>query len=206
MIAVITGDIIQSRAASSPDDWMGQVKESLAHYGKTPYDWDIFRGDSFQVATEPKESLSAAVRLKATVKSIPKLDVRMAIGIGDKTYSGKGISESSGSAHIRSGEAFESLKDQKKTLVFSSPYKELDAEINTIITLLLVILDGWSTVSAQTAKLVLANPNRQQQSLANALNIRQSSVSARYHRAHLTEVLDALQYFENRLINLKQST
>lgn len=206
MIAVITGDIIHSRAANSPEEWMGQVKESLAHYGRAPYDWEIFRGDSFQVSTEPEEALSAALRLKATVKSIPKLDVRMAIGIGNKTYSGQGISESSGSAHIRSGEAFEALKDLKKTLAFSSPWPELDAEMDVITSLLLVIINSWSTVSAQTAKLVLENPNRQQQSLANTLNIKQSSVSARYHRAHLNEVLKTLQYFESRMAKLKQLT
>ncbi len=77
----------------------------------------------FQVALDkPEEALKNALLIKALIKKIePKdankkistIDVRMAIGIGEKTYSGKRVSESNGPAFIYSGEKFETLKKTK---------------------------------------------------------------------------------------------
>lgn len=74
----------------------------------------------FQVEiNSPEQALKKAFEIKALIKKIEPLDerkkistidVRMAIGIGEKTYAGESISESNGPAFIYSGEKFDVLK------------------------------------------------------------------------------------------------
>jgi len=47
-IAVITGDVISSRQ-SGPEVWMPALKSILARFGEQPSDWEIHRGDAFQL-------------------------------------------------------------------------------------------------------------------------------------------------------------
>ena len=67
MIAVLTGDIINSREDQSPK-WLIALKEGLNQYGKEPQDWEIYRGDSFQLETTPSKALQAAIHIKAAMK------------------------------------------------------------------------------------------------------------------------------------------
>ena len=46
MIAVITGDIINSRAVN-PEIWQPKLKDYLAEIVKDSKKWEIYRGDSF---------------------------------------------------------------------------------------------------------------------------------------------------------------
>ena len=45
MIAVITGDIINSRQFDDPGKWLAGLKELLASVSAGPQFWDIYRGD-----------------------------------------------------------------------------------------------------------------------------------------------------------------
>lgn len=199
MVAILTGDIIHSRKVADPTSWLAPLKESLNRFGSSPKNWEIFRGDSIQLEVAPEQALTAALQIKATIKSIKNLDVRIAIGIGEKSYDAVGVSESNGEAYVFSGETLEMLKQEKKNLRIRSPWQLFDEEMNTIIRLLLVIADNWSTTSAQTVQLVLQQPELNQQELAKKIGISQSSVSARYNRAHLHEVLHVLDYFQKRI-------
>jgi len=51
MIAILTGDIINSREGETLN-WLNILKEVLKQYGSTPKDWEIYRGDSFQLSIE----------------------------------------------------------------------------------------------------------------------------------------------------------
>ena len=80
--SVITGDIIKSRTQTNPDTWIMPLKEGLYHLSPDKKYWDIYRGDSFQIEFKSfTESFKAAVYIKACIKSIRGLDVRLAIGI-----------------------------------------------------------------------------------------------------------------------------
>ena len=105
MIAVITGDIINSRVGAVPQ-WLHPLKETLNLYGTEPKDWELFRGDSFQLSLVPGKALLAAIHIKAAVKQTKLHDVRMAIGLGEEKYGPAKITEANGSAYIRSGELF----------------------------------------------------------------------------------------------------
>src|SRR3954469_16612983 len=106
MTSVITGDIIDSRKQKE-SNWVEGLKKILAPFGETQSQWEVYRGDEFQVEIKnPEEALLAAILIKAHLRAI-KLDARMSIGFGDKTHEGEKISESYGSAFIHSGELFE---------------------------------------------------------------------------------------------------
>jgi len=56
MIAVLTGDLINSRDIAAVH-WMPLLKGALAEYGSEPNTWEICRGDSFQLETKAQKAL-----------------------------------------------------------------------------------------------------------------------------------------------------
>ena len=66
----------------------------------------------------------------------------MSIGIGDKTYQADNISKSNGTAFVRSGELFDTLKKQKTTLAINSDNPNIDSDINLVLRLGLTFMDN----------------------------------------------------------------
>src|SRR5690606_25018363 len=148
-------------------------------WGSTPASWEIYRGDSFQLELpNPVQSLAAAMRIKAVVKAVQPededkrvspIDVRMAVGIGEKEYSAGRISESNGSAFIYSGEQFEKIKKEKISLAIRTPWEEFDREMNLYIRLALIAMDNWSISSGELMNVLLKHPDLNQQQIAEML-------------------------------------
>lgn len=202
MVAIITGDIINSdRYVAS--EWMDIIKLYLGRQGKTPNDWEIYRGDEFQIRTTPEKALQMAIQIKALIKSIKNLDVRMGIGLGSETFVGSSVSQSNGKAYQRSGRIFETLKEQKLNLAIVTGHDDKDKTLNLMLKLALNFMDDWSTVSAQMVSLALTKPNASQQEVADQLKIRQSAVSQRLKRARMDLVLDLLAYYDENLKYIK---
>ncbi|TAI48137.1 transcriptional regulator [Flagellimonas allohymeniacidonis] len=199
MIAVLTGDIINSREDKSPN-WLIALKEGLNQYGKEPQDWEIYRGDSFQLETTPSKALQAAIHIKAAIKQSKNIDVRIAIGLGDKTYTSEKITESNGTAFIHSGECFERLK--KKNLALKSTNTEFDQRINLLIELALLTLDHWSPAIAKTVKTAMENPDLKQSELAALLGKSQGNISEELNRAGFEEVQKMISTYQNEIQNL----
>ena len=80
MVAVITGDIINSRKGKV-ESWIDSLKEVLNQYGREPKNWEIYRGDSFQLSLHAEKAILAAIHIKSTIKQSKALDVRIAIGV-----------------------------------------------------------------------------------------------------------------------------
>ena len=198
MIAIITGDIINSSGHNSTE-WMAKLKSCLAQWGDTPSTWEIYRGDEIQLRIKVQHALFAAIQLKALIKSIKGLDIRIGIGLGGETYIGAGVSESNGTAYQRSGRTLEELKENKVTLMLASADEEYNRTMNLILKLASDFMDDWSPVSAEMVFLSLSNPNESQQNLAEQLNIKQSAVSQRKKRARLNLVEDLLAYYERTI-------
>lgn len=182
MTSIITGDIINSRKADKPNVWLDVLKEELNRIGKEPKVWEIYRGDSFQVEVKDiAESLKTAIRIKASLKTIKGLDVRMAIGIGEKTFDAPKITEANGEAFVNSGKLFENLK--KDTLAIRSPWPEVDDQLNLMLDLALLTMDNWTQNSAEIVKLSIEMPQATQTEIAKKLNITQGRISDRQKRA-----------------------
>ena len=195
MVAIITGDIINSQTDSS-SDWMANLKSFLGSLGNSPLDWEIYRGDEFQIKTSPQKALRTAIHIKAIIKMNKSLDVRMGIGIGREAYTAASVSESNGEAHQRSGRMFETLKDQKLNLAIATGDEQKDRSLNLMLKLALDFMDNWSEVSSEIVRITLEYPSESQQEIADRLGIKQSAVSQRLQRARMDLVLDLLQYYE----------
>lgn len=200
MTSIITGDIINSRNIPDQKDWILPLKKLFNTYGKSPKTWEIYRGDSFQIEIkEPGESLMAAIRIKACIKSIKGLDIRMAIGIGEKTYDAPKITESNGSAFINSGDTFESVAKSKKNIAIKSPWPDIDTELNLMIDLASIVMDNWTPSSAELVGLSIQNQMLSQKELGEKIGRTQSSVSERQTRAHYAEISELAYYFKKKI-------
>jgi len=195
MIAIITGDIINSEDHPS-SQWIDLLKNYFNQFGASPMNWEIYRGDEFQLKVTEKNALFTAIRIKAMLKSIKGLDVRMGVGIGLETYIGTGVTESNGPAYQRSGRNFETLKESKVNLSIATGDTNKDRTLNLMLRLALDFMDDWSVVSAEIVTLALDYPQFSQKEIAQRLGIKQSAVSQRLKRARLDLVLDVLSYYK----------
>lgn len=209
MIAVIKGDIVASRKLKDQDKWLKPLQSLLSQWGKRPKDWELVWGDFFQLEVKkPEEALQKALAIKALIKKIEPLDaqkrsstidVRLAIGIGEKSYAGERISESNGSAFIQAGDCFSSLQKEKRKLAVQSPWTDFDAEMNLYLKLAGTFMDSWSVSSAELIELVLNNPEVTQEEIGKLLGIKQSGVSGRWKRSNVDEVLEVEKVFRQKL-------
>lgn len=201
MTSVITGDLIDSRKQKSKD-WVEGLKKILASFGDSPPEWEIYRGDEFQIEIKnPEDALLSAILIKAHLKAI-KLDARMGIGFGDKTHDAEKISESNGSAFIHSGEVFETLKKQKVTLAIRTGDAAIDEKMNLMIQLALTFMDNWPAPSAEFTAIAIENPGLSQEELAPKLGVKRAAVSRRQKRAQFDLVMNLDRYFRKQINNL----
>jgi predicted XRE-type DNA-binding protein len=188
MTSIITGDIIHSKNVK-PETWLPVLKSELISIGPNPLMWEIYRGDSFQIEVEDvAKALDIAIKIKASIKCIKGIDVRMAIGIGQKSYTAAKITESNGSAFVYSGELFEQFSKNMQTLAVASASKKFDSEVNLMLRLALIAMDNWLIIQAQTVKAALENPGLSQKELGEKLGIKQNAVSSRLKRAYFDEI------------------
>lgn len=201
MTSIITGDIIGSRQQKS-EHWVEDLKKILAPLGETPSEWEVYRGDEFQIEVKnPEEALLTAILIKANLRAI-KSDARMSIGFGDKTHDAEKISESNGSAFINSGELFETLKKQKVTLAIRTGTDEIDEKLNLMIQLALTFMDSWLVQSAEFVAMAIENPTLSQEELGQKLGINQAAVSRRQKRAQFDLVMNLDRYFRKQIKQL----
>jgi len=206
--SIITGDLVKSRNLSS-SQWLPALKRILSTEGDSPKTWEIYRGDSFQIEVkDPTRAFLMAVRIKAAMKRVKHLDVRMAIGIGTKETSSGKITENNGEAFINSGEKLEELIKLKQTMAVRSPWPDFDRDMNLYIRLALIVMDSWSTSSSELVSMLtdLYAENREtlQTRLASKLKITQSSVSARMKRAYYSDIVELFAWYEERVKKLIQ--
>lgn len=203
MIAVITGDIINSQS-QSPQKVIALLTNYLNKFGTSPKFWEIYRGDEFQLKLpEPESALLTSIYFKSLLKSLMGLDVRIGIGLGIENYNAKKITQSNGSAYINSGRVFEQSKTNKTNLIIKSDSSSFDTAINLMLQLALTFMDNWTPTSAATVGYVLENPGKSQQEIAEELKVSQSTVSQRLNRANFNLILKLNDYFKAELKTLK---
>jgi hypothetical protein len=212
MVAILTGDIVSSRRMPDKRKWLKRLKEIIERksgLAKAPK-WDVFRGDGFQVElSSPADALRIAFLIRCGLKSIPELfsqgiDARIGIGIGEKEYSGKSISDSDGQAYQWSGGVLDSLKGEQKSLQMKSPWPEVDQPMNIALQLAGVIIDEWTNPEAEIAWLWLTE-NKTQVEMARKLKITQPAVHKRMAGAHLRELSNLLAYFHEAIRNRSEN-
>jgi len=127
----------------------------------------------------------------------------MSLGFGDKTYKTKKITESNGSAFIRSGELFETLKKQKINLAVNSGNVDFDEEFNLIVQLSMSFMDSWLQQSAEFVLVAIQNPTLSQEEIGSMLGINQAAVSRRQKRSQYELMLQVERYFRKKVKSLE---
>jgi len=196
--AILTGDIVGSRNIDAKT-WIKHLKSILGKKGKSPIDWEIFRGDMFQLETEPEQSLKTAIEIKAKIKQIKNLDVRIAIGIGPAEFKTKSITQSNGTVYSNSGICFENLK--KRRLAIQTSWPKFDDNWNLTLRLLSLTTDNWTPATAQIMEVAFQNPKLNQKGLSKKLKRSQSTISASLKRAGYDEISLLLSHFNEDLSN-----
>ncbi|MBA6157039.1 transcriptional regulator [Tenacibaculum sp. S7007] len=188
MTSIITGDIINSRKVLTTE-WLPILKQIFEAAGSSPKTWEIFRGDSFQVEIKNvSDAFLFAIELKTAIKKIKGLDIRLAIGIGEKSFDTNNITEANGEAFINSGFAFDHLL-KKQNLAIKTPWSAVDDEFNVSFSLALLVMDNWTVNSAEYVKMYLETPKATQKVIAKRLDISESSASERRKRAGFDEIM-----------------
>jgi IS30 family transposase len=199
MKAIITGDIVNSREEDGKK-WLKSLKDALSRYGNTTSDWEVYRGDSFQLRTSIEESLEACIYIKACIKMYTALDARMAIGIGEVEPTVGKITEDQGEAFYRSGQCFEALKS--KRLAIDTGNDDYNRTLNLMFELGLLTFDNWTKIDAQTLKTVLEFKEETQQEIAKKLNKSPSTISFTLQKTGYKEIEKLLIYYKHSVSRL----
>ncbi|WP_244428752.1 SatD family protein [Flavobacterium sp. B17] len=132
MIAVITGDIINSQQADT-EVWITRLKSLLENWGSAPNTWEIYRGDEFQFKCNIDDVFWRFLAIKSLIKSQENLDVRIAIGIGEENFSSDKITESNGTAYVHSGRLLNDLKNDGHTVSIKTSNDSVDRDLNILL-------------------------------------------------------------------------
>lgn len=213
-IAVITADIHSSQSLDDPSRWIDPIENILQEERNKQdeeIDYQFFRGDSFQVEmTRPEEALLLALKIKASIKKTDivhskrlksPLDLRMAIGIGEKAYTHENISLSNGTAFVRSGQLLDELKGIRVNLAIASHDRDWDRMLNLYFEFAMAIMDNWTINDAEMMMVKLYNPDWTQERIGTILGITQHSVSARMKRAYVEILLKLEAFFREETRN-----
>lgn len=195
MIAVITGDIVGSRKVEA-HIWLSKLKEILFKYGTAPSDWEIYRGDSFQLKLKAEQAFEAVLFLKSKFKQFTNLDVRIAIGIGSMNHDAQHITESNGEAFINSGECFENMKG---ILGIQTPWNDCNETLSLIFNLASSLMSQWTPVSSKIITAKILHPEKNQSELAELLNTKQPLVSDALSRANFKVIKKVNDYYINQI-------
>jgi len=196
MIAVITGDIINSRKVT-PEVWLPKLKDYFSRIIEDKEKWEIYRGDSFQLEIDINKALDIAIAIKALIKSNSIVDVRMSIGIGHKDFKGTKITESYGTAYINSGESFEKLKNN--TLIIKTPFDEFDEYFNPILKLVSFITDNWKPVTAKTIFYTLNHKDLLQKEIAMRLEKDSTTINKALKRGAYDELIQIINLYSKKI-------
>jgi hypothetical protein len=195
--SIITADIVnytkivQNSEGNLIDDFTKWTKKTSI-FSEVKY--EVFRGDSFQcIIPNLNQTLRICLLNRAYFLRISKnqigLDVRQSIGIGEVNLLKKTLSRSDGEAFRYSGRSFDEMDKKGNRIVFKSPFPEIDAELNTSLTLLEAIIQGWTSTQAEVFFYKLQG--KKEKEIAEQLNISQPAVN-RHLKAVSWSAIDRL--------------
>ncbi|MBV8327408.1 SatD family protein [Chryseobacterium sp.] len=201
MIAVITGDIINSQHADT-EVWITRLKNLLDNWGISPQTWEIYRGDEFQFKCRIDDVFWHFIAIKSLIKSQENLDVRMAIGIGEESFSSEKITESNGTAYVYSGRLLNDLKNDGHTVAIKTSNDSVDRDLNILLKWSSKDFDNWTMATSEIIHEMIMNQDITQEDLARKFAISQSSVSQRLKRANYELIVETNQYFRKKISEL----
>jgi len=218
--AVLTGDIIASSKLTPERHEALYAAFSNAsallkrvYPNEIPYNISNFRGDGWQiVCSRPDKSLEIGIFVRTYLRftfKAEKLDTRFAIGIGRINFiPAENIAAGDGEAYTISGHLLDAIQAGHMTVGIperSAPV--IQTALDGILSLLDVIVTGWSTSQAQAVFLALQGHKQEEIArLWSPAPITQASVSAALKGAAWTVVKKSLNTFEKLVASAALST
>lgn len=204
-IAVMTGDIIDSRHIDDPRRLSRVLDESLALLAERfAARTQRYRGDGFQVALpDAPEAMSAAILLRAALirhsTRDQRWDARLAIAIGtDHDWArSSNLAEASSAPYVASGQALDALGDERHLCLVLDGASDRGC-LDLLLRFVDERLDDWSAAAAEAVYHQLWHAESQQ-ALAERLGISQPAVHKRLRTARWPLLQETLAYLERRL-------
>lgn len=228
-LAILTGDLIDSSKYSPAQrhqamETLKQTLEEARQQEKKPWlKYEMFRGDSAQVEVlQVEKALALAILLRAALKKLtdqdrnpgetagkqapisskPFADIRLAIGIGEAEFKHDRIVESDGEAYRLSGRSLDAMKKKGQKLILQSADEDFNQEYEVQCRLLDVVLDKWSTSSAEVVYWLLKGLKDIE--IAEKLGISQPAISSRKKAAGWEAIDLMIQGFESKIMKNTQ--
>ncbi|MBZ2162191.1 MAG: hypothetical protein JXQ95_05840 [Alteromonas stellipolaris] len=186
--AVITGDIANSQQLSNTDlahvleVLTNELKEQSAIYNGQ---YDVFRGDAFQVVIPESESaMLVAICIRLALKACsPATDVRISVGVGKVSFTDGKVKTGNGDAFVRSGRALDSLKSQY--LAFSSDNEAFNKHASLLTAFVDSHITSLTQTQSETLLAYIKAEDKGHENIANTLG---------KNRSNITRILNASQY------------
>lgn len=206
--AVLTCDLVDSSKLNPGDrqtlsNRMKVFAEELSNQNQTEY--LVYRGDSLQgLIYDPSQALRHAISLKAYIKSYKiasskrstEADIRISIGTGQIDYRGESLLDSDGQAFHNSGRTLDSMKKKGRTLMLTTPDKQVNTEWDVILSLLEEVVEQWTIPSAEIIWRLLKGID--DKDIQFELDISQPAVSLRKKHAGWEAIRKAINYYEDK--------
>lgn len=176
VIAVITGDIVNSSELSAKE--LSFLQENIIGYNipSIVKNVQFYRGDSFQLAVEPVQALWLAIKYRTGVKRWKEnCDIRISIGIAGFTDLNDNVLISSGKAFEISGKNLDSMKNSQLNLAITTTNQELNQELETYCFIIDMFLQKLTVTQSSIIHLKL--DGIVQKEIGKILNITQPAVS-----------------------------
>ena len=206
--SIITADIVnytkitQSSEENLIDDFIKWTKKMSLFAGVK---YELFRGDSFQcIIPNLNQTLKTCLLNRAYFLRLSKnqngLDLRQSIGIGEVNLLKKTLSHSNGEAFRYSGRSFDEMDKKGNRIIFKSSFPEIDAELNTSLTLLEAIIQGWTSTQAEVFFYKLQG--KKEKEIAEQLNISQPAVNRHLKAVSWSAIESLLNRFEELITKI----
>lgn len=192
--AVITADIVNSTLLPQ------QEEKKLLNTFKLilkPYNFEFYRGDSFQVyMEEPEDALKIVFQLRAAARSISlQHDIQSSVGIAMINSSPVvKLNDAKGEAFLLSGRAFDEMNSTGRRLIM----KSIDETANITLDVISRFADNiFTNLTSKQAEVIseLLSDNTQIET-AKKLKKSQATINKHAHSAGWLDIEELLENYE----------
>lgn len=214
--AVITGDIVHSRKIGDLHLLLSGLKACIEETSGSlgiRIQFEIFRGDSFQMVTDqPEDVMKIALIIRARLKSLSlgeseddknipldKLwDARVSMGIGEAGTLLQRVTESTGQAFELSGKQLDEMKNSGERMRLITCWNDLNEQFAVITSLSDAIINRWTYNSSEAVYHYLLYGKTQVQ-ISEKLGISQPAVHNRLSISNIDAIVKMLNYLNKTI-------
>ncbi len=197
---IITADIVNSTLLEKK-----QRTELFKSIEKmvTPYRYDFYRGDSFQVFLKDNEAaLELCLKLRLLGKKQNKnrksdMDIRIAVGIGAVKSAVKDIRQATDAPFVLSGRMLDAMQNSSERLRMVTSSENTNEVLELISRFTDYIFKGIT--SRQAAVLLELLQGSKQKEVAKKLKKSQVTISRQAHAAGWNEIEFLLNHYKNTI-------